>query len=68
MVHDLSLQHCTNIIWAYASISWSTPTLMPALVAGESGLWGGRLGGQGGGRLVWGCPLGLARIWLFGGR
>ena len=41
MVHDLSLQHCTNIIWAYASISWSTPTLMPTLVAGESGLWGG---------------------------
>ena len=38
MVHDLSLQHCTNIIWAYASISWSTPTLMPTLVAGERGV------------------------------
>lgn len=34
MAGELSLQHVTNIIWAYASLKWSTPGLMTALVAG----------------------------------
>lgn len=31
---DLNLQHCTILIWSYCRLKWSTPTLIPALVAG----------------------------------
>lgn len=34
MAGELSLQHVTNIIWAYSSLKWSTPSLMTVLVAG----------------------------------
>lgn len=37
---DLSLQHLTNIIWSFASIKWTTPDLMPKLIAGEAPSWG----------------------------
>ncbi len=34
LVQELSLQHLTNIVWAFASLHWTVPGLMPALVAG----------------------------------
>ncbi|KAI3429562.1 hypothetical protein D9Q98_005650 [Chlorella vulgaris] len=33
LVKDLNLQHCTILIWSYCRLKWSTPTLIPALVA-----------------------------------
>lgn len=35
MLPELSLHHVTNLVWAFASLKWATPTLMPALVAGQ---------------------------------
>lgn len=34
LVGELSLQHCTNLLWAFATLKCSTPSLLRTLIDG----------------------------------